>query len=558
MKKTISYIIIGLLILSWPIGPLPFEVLAQTPEFRKEEIVRAEAPIELVVGEIRSVAVYAPTRISLADPKIADLVKVEGEEAILAGKGPGSTTLNIWDKYGWRSIVVRVVSEDLESVKTRVEQLLEHAKIKDLAVEINREEGRIMVTGKALTPEKKKIEDLLDPFKGQIINLVEISDDNSLVQIDVQILELSKSVTDQLGIAWVSALQVREEPYTSGSTTTGGTTTTLNKIDTFAKIWRIVDWSRDALTAKLNMLISEGKGRVLSRPKLVCMSGKEAEFLVGGQVPIITTTTTTGGTVQTNVEFRPYGVNLKIKPVVREDNKIDTTIDTEVSSIDSGNSVTVSGYTVPAFATRSASTQLYLKDGQTIFIAGLIKNEESNALQRLPAISKIPILGELFKSKTFRDSETELVVSLTPTIIALAREKEVQPTGAAAKPAKVATEEKETITTELAPQVILREMPDYLAGYTRQIQQKIARAVVYPEEASQLGWEGAVRLDLKILSDGTLSSIRVKQSSGYEIFDDSAVNAAKNSAPFPIFPAELRAREINIDVPVIYNLSTNS
>lgn len=553
--------------MSWLAGSLPFDVLAQTAESRKEEIVRTEAPIELAVGEIYSLAVYAPTRISLADPKIADLVKVEGEEAILAGKGPGSTTLNIWDKYGRRSMVVRVVYEDLESVRNRVEQMLSHAKINDLSIEINREEGRIVVTGKALTEEKKKLGELLGPFRGQVINLIEISDDNSLVQIDVQIMELSKSVIDQLGVAWVSALQVREEPYSSGGSST--VATTLNKIDTFAKIWRIVDWSRDALTAKLNMLISEGKGRVLSRPKMVCMSGKEAQFLVGGQVPIISTTTSTGGNVSTNVEFRDYGVNLKIKPIVREDNKIDTTIDTEVSSIDSGNAVTVSGYTVPAFSTRSASTQLYLKDGQTIFIAGLIKNEESNNLSRLPAISKIPILGELFKSKTFKDSETELVISLTPTIVVRGQDKDAQQTSAAAaataRAAKITTEEKaagsfmeEAVAKELTPQVTIKEMPDYLVGYTRQIQQKIAQAAVYPEEASQLGWEGAVGLDLKILSDGTLASIKVKQSSGYEIFDDSAVNAAKNSAPFPIFPVELRAREINIDVPVIYNLTTNS
>jgi pilus assembly protein CpaC len=521
---------------------------------------RIEPPIDVVVGEIHSVSVDAPSRISLADPKVADLVKVEGNEAIIAGKSPGSTTLDIWDKSGHRNIIVRVVLQDLETVKMRLEDILSNVKIDNLEVNINRDEGKIVLLGDALTEEKDKLEEVLAPFKNEIINLINVNDENSLVQIDVQILELSKNATDQLGIAWVSALQVREEPYTgssSSSSTSGGVTTTLGKIDAFSKIFRIVDWSRDALTAKLNLLINEGKGRVLSRPKLVCMSGKEAEFLVGGQVPIITTSTSSGGTVSTNVEFRDYGVNLKIKPIVKED-KIDTTINTEVSSLDYGNAVTVNGYTVPAFATRTASTQLYLKDGQTIFIAGLIKNEESKNLARLPAISKIPILGELFKSKTFTDAQTELVISLTPTIIsskdkkAELKDKEI---AAIAHEAKIPPAKAEEVSLAKAP-VASKDLPAYLAEYTRSIQEKIAKSAAYPEEARQLGWEGMTRLELHILSDGTLSEAKVRKSSGYEIFDDSAIEAAKKSAPYPVFPVELRAREITIEVPVVYSLNT--
>jgi pilus assembly protein CpaC len=515
------------------------------------------------VGEIQSIDVDTPTRISLADPKIADLVKVEGTEAIITGKSPGSTTLNIWDKYGHRSITVRVAVEDLDNLKNRLEQILSNVKISNLAININRDEGKIILQGDALVADKEKLNEILGPFSKKVINLININEDSSLVQVDVQILELSKNVTDQLGVTWMSALQVREEPFSGSSGSGGGTTTlvtTLGKIATFPRVWRVVNFSRDALTAKLNLLISEGKGRVLSRPKLVCLSGKEAQFLVGGQIPIVTTTTSSGGNVSTNVEFRDYGINLKIKPVVKSEDQIDTTINTEVSSIDYGNAITVSGTTIPAFATRSASTQLYMKDGQTIFIAGLIKNNEANNIQRLPAISKIPILGELFKSKNFSDNQTELVISLTPTII---KSEEKKPSAAMDKVAAAvkaatpkSTEPVELINEE--PALVMKELPEYLADYTRMIQSKISQAATYPEEARQLGWEGTVRLSLRVLPDGTLSVVKVKQSSGYEIFDDNAIEAAKKSAPFPAFPLELRAREITIEVPVVYNLTTNS
>lgn len=544
----------GLVLL--PARPLSTIASGATSDLRSEE------SLDIAVGEIQSVTVDNPTRISLADPKIADLVKVERQEAIFAGKAPGSTTLNIWDKYGHRSIIVRVVTEDLDNLKSRLEQILSNVKINNLTLNINREEGKIVLQGDALTTEKDKLKEIIEPFEKQIINLININDDNSLVQIDVQILELSKNATDQLGIAWVSALQFREEPFsgTTTTTTTGGVTTSLSKIGIFPRLFDKFKWSRDAFNFKVNMLISEGKGRVLSRPKLVCLSGKEAEFLVGGQVPIVTTTTSTGGNVSTNVQFRDYGVNLKIKPVVKNDDRIDTTINTDVSSLDYGNAITTGGTTIPAFATRSASTQLYLKDGQTIFLAGLIKNSESNNLSRLPAISKVPILGELFKSKTFKDEQTELVISLTPTIIKSEERKAAAPTSEVTSALKAAAPKSDLPVEVLIeePSLVVKELPDYLTDYTRRIQNQISQTVAYPEEARQLGWEGTVRLNLCILPDGTLSTVKVKQSSGYEIFDDNAVDATKKSAPYPAFPLELRARQITIEVPVVYNLTSTS
>ncbi|MDP3143635.1 MAG: TonB family protein [Candidatus Omnitrophota bacterium] len=514
---------------------------------------RIEESIDIVVGEIQSVTVYSPTRISLADPKIADIVKIEaGKELILTGKTPGSTTLNIWDKYGQRSMLVRVASEDLERLKARLEELLTNIDINNLSIGINKEEGKIILSGDILTSDKDKFKGIVEPFGNKIINFVNINEETALVQIDVQILELSKSAADKLGIQWISALTFTETAASAARNLT-------NLVGLFKDK---DNWTRNTFAETINMLITEGKGRVLSRPKLVCLSGKEASFLVGGQIPIITSTTTSGGNTSTNVEFKDYGVNLKVKPTVKKGDRIDITINTEISSVDKGNAVTSGGSIYYAYSTRSASTQLYMHDGETVFMAGLIKNDEADTVSRVPAISKVPILGALFKSKDFSNNQTELVITLTPSIIKSGGKKEELKL-TVDKP--ILTADKSTsrintaeISAEDKPVAILKELPEYLVEYARKIQEKISQATKYPEEARQLGWEGTVRLHLRLLSDGTISDIKVKQSSGYEIFDDSAIAAAKKQSPYPIFPAELRAREISLDVPVVYNLNPNS
>jgi len=509
---------------------------------------RTDDELEIVLGEIQTLTVYYPTRISLADPRVVDIVKMEGKEMVLAGKNPGSTTLNIWDQYGQRTILIRVVAADLDRVKERLEQLLSNIKVDNLSLEISREEGKIVLRGDVLNTDKDKFNEILDPFRDKVINFINFNDENALVQIDVQILELSKSASDKLGIDWLKSKAIT---FTEKSSSVSANLLNL------ARVFQTDHWTRGAFDVTLNLLVSEGKGRVLSRPKLVVMSGKEASFLVGGQIPIISSTTTSGGNVSTNVEFKDYGVNLKVKPTVKKDERIDLTINTDVSSVDKGNSITSGGTTYFAYSTRTASTQVYLMDGETIFIAGLIKNDESENLGRLPAISKIPILGALFKSKDFSNNQTELVISLTPTILKEPEKKSEAKPKAGAEKASVAVKVSD-IWTEETPTVTLKELPDYLVEYAGQVQDRIAQAAVYPEEARQLGWEGTVRLGLRILADGTLSEAKVKQSSGYEIFDDSAVAVAKKQTPYPGFPAELRSREISIEVPVVYSLNPSS
>jgi TonB family protein len=301
--------------------------------------------------------------------------------------------------------------------------------------------------------------------------------------------------------------------------------------------------------------VQEGKARVLSKPKLVVKSGKEATFLVGGEIPI-RTTTFSGSTSQENVSFKEFGISMSITPTIKKEH-IDIIMNLEVSEVDASTASSVSEDV--AFSTRSASTHLYLEDSQTIVLAGLIKHSESVTQKKVPFVSDIPVFGLLFRSKSnpVADLDQELVVALTPYILPQMnpfddREKSTDANGSVAQQG---SEARKISRRQAAPYYlgVPKEMTEYVHG----VQQRISQAIVYPHEAKRYGWEGTVKLGMLILKDGTLAFALIKESSGHEIFDELALNTAKELAPFLAFPSDTDLQELNVTIPIVYSLSTN-
>jgi pilus assembly protein CpaC len=160
--------------------------------------------------------------------------------------------------------------------------------------------------------------------------------------------------------------------------------------------------------ATLHLLMQKNKARILSEPTLVTLSGKEASFLSGGEMPIVQQLQNTF-----TVEFKQFGVLMKIKPTVDSARNINTHISTEVSDVNAN--VTVLG--VPSFSTRRAETDVQVKDGQTIFIGGLLSHNVQESLRKFPWLADIPVLGLLFRSKDFQSSRSELLIFVTPEVI---------------------------------------------------------------------------------------------------------------------------------------------
>jgi pilus assembly protein CpaC len=160
--------------------------------------------------------------------------------------------------------------------------------------------------------------------------------------------------------------------------------------------------------------------QILAEPNLIAVEGKEASFLAGGQFPFPTITTTpTGGGISpvVSVQFKPFGVQLNFTPTLTEAGAIRLKVKPEVSSLDFSNAVTLQGFLIPAITTRSAETEVILKDGESFAIAGLIDNRVQQVLNKLPGFGDLPIIGHLFRSRSTRKTTDELLVVITPRFV---------------------------------------------------------------------------------------------------------------------------------------------
>jgi pilus assembly protein CpaC len=152
--------------------------------------------------------------------------------------------------------------------------------------------------------------------------------------------------------------------------------------------------------------------RVLSQPKLVCASGEKAEFVAGGEIPILTVTQN-----QFAVEWKKFGIVLNITPTADRQGNIGTEVYAEVSDLDRSISIRANGFEIPGFRLRDVKTKVTVKDGETIILSGLFNYNEDKEVSKVPLFGHIPIIGELFKSRNFIDKKTELAIYVTPRIV---------------------------------------------------------------------------------------------------------------------------------------------
>jgi pilus assembly protein CpaC len=158
---------------------------------------------------------------------------------------------------------------------------------------------------------------------------------------------------------------------------------------------------------------NDGYGRLLAQPKLVCASGEQAEFLAGGEVPIPLITNN-----QFAVEFKPYGVILRLKPTADRTGNIQTNIEAEVSEVDQSVAVSLGGTaSIPGFRTRKVKTNVTVRHGETIVLSGVFAHDEQKSVSKVPGLGHIPIIGELFKNRAFDSNKRELVIFVTPRIV---------------------------------------------------------------------------------------------------------------------------------------------
>ena len=525
--------------------------------------------VQMLKGDLETIKAPGLTRISLNDPDVADIINADDKEILLMGKGIGQTPMFIWDSRGKRTVMIHVYNQNLDLAQDRLKRLFKASEITGINTDIDDKEGKIIISGSVLKEKKDDFDKIIEPFSDSVMNLARSEDIQDLIQVDLEFIELNTTLLKNLGIDWTAGSSSSTLAFTYPETIPG-------QDGGFPDLFKLGDFKRtSALLATVNALVEQGKGRVLSKPKLVVVSGQEASFLVGGQIPF-RTTTTTGTSVQESIEFKSYGIGMNITPTIKR-GRIDVLLGIDISDVDP--STAIGGNKDVAFVTRNANTRLLLDDRQTIILAGLIKHSDSEKKKKVPLLGDIPGIGLFFKNKSnpTANQDTELVISLTPTILAQSKPKPdqemtmtppapVTSASAASAPSPGAsapeTEEQIDLTSSFPVPSIKNEkqptnIPKNMEGYVKSIQNKIANAIVYPQEAKDYGWEGTVRLGLLILSDGTLAFASVKESSGHEIFDEYALNTAKQIAPYSSFPADSQLQELNVTIPIVYSLESN-
>lgn len=507
--------------------------------------------LKLYLGQVKFMPVSNPTRVVIGNPSIADVTNVTSTEITITPKAVGSTTFVFWDNFGEQAYQIRVFFEDMSETKRRIDNLLGKINLPEVYTKAEDEENKVLLLGRVETPQdRERISLVLGPLKDKTTDLIQVKEEEAIIEINVELLELDKGATSTLGLTWPSSFTLSTDQV-AGSTYTGVPITRWGSLFTATK------WSRSVFEFKLDALVQEGKAKILSRPRLACQSGKEAELLVGGEKPIFTTTVAaTTGAEGTEVEYKEYGIKLKIKPTLTDDNRIKVALNVEVSELESTTPETIGSATAPTakaypITKRNASTEVLLNDEQVLAIGGLIKQKTSEELRKLPWFADLPIIGFAFRQRTTTKGsgyntkgDTELFITMTPKIVvkkdAVQVDKEAKEGAETAGPSVASEEEK---------------LPEPLAEYSSLIKKRILEHLTYPSAAKDAGFQGTVKLKLHLSYQGELLEAVVKSPSGYKILDDNTIEVARGITSYPAFPSSIDLRDLWVEIPVVYQLN---
>jgi pilus assembly protein CpaC len=364
----------------------------------------------------------------VADPAVAD-VQVKSPRLIYVyGKAPGETSFYAVDAE--QHVIANkpiVVKRDLTRLQAAIDQMVPDGVVKVKAVD-----DTLVLTGNVKTPgEAEDARRLARPFvtaDAKLVNHIAV-DAPDQVNLHVRVAEVQHNVVKELGINWDNAFKAGA--FTLGLSTgspvippgslfssqfinlrnpgIGGTTDS---------IFGTARTSNLSLNAVIDAMNQNGLVNILAEPNLTAVSGQTASFLAGGEFPIpVPQTGSSGGSPTITVQYKPFGVALSFTPVILANGRISMRVRPEVSQISATGAVTLNGFAVPSLTTRRAETTIELGSGQTFAIGGLLQNNITDTLSKVPGLGELPVLGPLFRSTQFQHNETELVILVTPYLV---------------------------------------------------------------------------------------------------------------------------------------------
>jgi pilus assembly protein CpaC len=389
----------------------------------------------LSLGIGKSIVIDLPRDIKdvlVADPKIANTVVRSSQRAYIIGAAVGQTNIVFFDSAGQQIAAYDIaVKRDLNGVRAALKQTLPNSDI-----QVDGLGDGVVLTGTAASPiEAQQASDLAARLAGgadKVVNSIAVRGRDQ-VMLKVTVAEVARSIIKQMGIDLSANLNY------------GTAVVSYNNVNPFTALGRALVANNTATTsfggkptiqATLRAMESAGVVRTLAEPNLTAISGESATFIAGGEFPIPAgyACDPTTHVCTTQISFKKFGISLNFTPVVLTEGRISLRVMTEVSELANDNSITLSqsvtastvnSVTIPSIKTRRAETTLEIPSGGSMAMAGLIQDQTKQAVNGMPGLMQLPILGSLFRSRDYVNNQTELMVLVTPYIVRAVAQKDL-------------------------------------------------------------------------------------------------------------------------------------
>ena len=405
-------------------APAPVTTPAMAPATVSAPPQQVPAPSEgqalhILVGKSVVVNVQSPiTRVLSSNPAVIETLATSRTEVVVEGRAPGNSSLILWDETGRSQMLDVIVDLDVTGLRSAIEHAYPNQQ-----VGVTVDGGRLVLTGNV--PDAKAAEDLnkmATAYSPQIVSSLQVvAPHERQVLLAVKFAEVDRTKLQQFGINIFStgatntigtvSTEQFSAPTLSNTTGTSGTTITASD---FLNIFLFRPDIN--LGTTIRALQEKNILEILAEPNLLALTGQKASFLAGGEFPFPLVQPGQGFTAVT-IQFKPFGVRLDFTGTISADNVIRLHVAPEVSTLDFSNGLAIQGFNIPAISTRRAETEIELKDGQSFGIAGLMDHRAQVQLSKVYGIGDIPVLGQIFRSRSINRSNTELLVLVTPHIV---------------------------------------------------------------------------------------------------------------------------------------------